>query len=434
MESPAANAVDVDDEGLLRYFDSLRREDCYRVEAVLKQSPGEVTQRVSLIAADGRTQLPRIRKIIRRDGGFGGAYERIFAAQQTGARYKHVPIIWECYANDENLVVVMELVAGETLESAVQRMGPSLELARSAFPRLCDAATELHEEFDPPIIHRDLKPSNVILSQGGLVLIDFGIARELREGARTDTTRFGTRSYAPPEQFGFGQTTVRSDVYALGMLLFYCLAGTVPDTYIAEQDMEHMGIPDALRPVIARATALDPVNRYASARELKDAFLGAVERAGDPGNPVSPKSTGNAAEPSAASATNRETTRARVHKRSERIQPAASDGRFTRLGTAWNVILALVAVVLICACVASFISPTGANAAYPVWVNALGYLILLPAFFLAGIWMLADKRRLTSRFPRLGKYRFRHWAALFAITFAAMFFILGFSVQIATGA
>ena len=78
-----------------------------------------------------------------------------------------------------------------------------------------------------PVIHRDLKPSNIIVSGANytpdtgmtfssLVIIDLGIARVWREGADADTVKFGTRPYAPPEQYGFGQTSVRSDVYALG--------------------------------------------------------------------------------------------------------------------------------------------------------------------------------------------------------------------------
>ena len=85
-----------------------------------------------------------------------------------------------------------------------------------------------------PVIHRDLKPSNVMVVGGknglprSFVLIDLGIARTWREGAEADTTRLGTRSYAPPEQFGFGQTSVRSDVYALGAVLWFCLTGEDP--------------------------------------------------------------------------------------------------------------------------------------------------------------------------------------------------------------
>ncbi|MZJ26328.1 hypothetical protein GT516_00170 [Collinsella sp. BIOML-A4] len=89
------------------------------------------------------------------------------------------------------------------------------------------------------VIHCDLKPSNIIVSGvryaadagmtfSSLVIIDLGIAHVWRDGADADTVKFGTRPYAPPEQYGFGQTSVRSDIDALGALLFFCLTRTDP--------------------------------------------------------------------------------------------------------------------------------------------------------------------------------------------------------------
>ena len=146
-----------------------------------------------------------------------------------GGGFCTCPPSWECYTVGERRIVVMEHVRGETLAEAVYRRDPSVALAREVFPPLCDAVSELHEGFDPPLIHRDLKPSNVMLAPGGLALIDFGIARSFNEGAETDTRHLGTRAYAPPEQFGFGQTDERSDVYALGLLLYFCLTERTPD-------------------------------------------------------------------------------------------------------------------------------------------------------------------------------------------------------------
>ena len=120
-----------------------------------------------------------------------------------------------------------------------------MQLAADIFPRLCDAVLELHEGFGAPLIHRDLKPSNIMVSCGGLSLIDQGIAREYKGDATTDTHHFGTRAYAPPEQFGFGQTTVRSDVYALGMILYFCLVEQTPDAVVRERGSLTSRIPDS---------------------------------------------------------------------------------------------------------------------------------------------------------------------------------------------
>ena len=267
---------------LAQHLESLQREECYRVDAVLKQSPVETTQRVFFTGSNGAESGPFIRKFIKQDAGLGSAYKRMFEAQQNGHRFKHIPDILECYTRDGCMVVVMECVSGQTLQEAVYENDPSIELAHNVIPQLCDAATELHTEFDPPIIHRDLKPSNVILTGQGLCLIDFGISREYHEGADADTTHFGTREFAPPEQYGFGQTDARSDVYSLGMVIYFCMTEEIPDAQARKRDFAHPSIPEPIRQVIRRAAALDPAERFASASDLKHAFLAATAHRPNP--------------------------------------------------------------------------------------------------------------------------------------------------------
>ena len=261
---------------LTSYLSALEREDCFRVDAVMKESPHELTQRVFFVGANGAEQGPFVRKIIHRESGMGAAYERIFAAQQKGKRFKHVPRLFECYQHGDYLVVVMEFARGETLQDFVYNRDPSVNLAAEVFPRICDAVTELHEAFDPPLIHRDLKPSNVMIAADSLTIIDFGIARDLKHDADSDTMKFGTREFAPPEQFGFGQTTVRSDVYALGMILYFCLTESIPTRQIRDAGFDAAEVPARMRPVLMRATALDPQERFSSAAELKSAFMASL--------------------------------------------------------------------------------------------------------------------------------------------------------------
>ncbi len=271
---------------LAEQLNALQRDECYRVDEVLKRSSAEVTQRVFFVGANGSEQGPYVRKYIERGCGMGAAYERIFEAQREGRRFRYIPHIIDCYHAGEKLVVVMEFVQGETLADYVYRRDPSLELAKRVFPQICDAVAELHEEFDPPIIHRDLKPGNIMVSDAGLSVIDFGIARQYRDDADVDTARFGTRAYAPPEQFGYAQTSVRSDVYALGMILYYCLAEKTPDPRLTETGFAEDCIPQELRHVLVKATAFDPEARYASARELRAAFeAAAAEAKARAGNP-----------------------------------------------------------------------------------------------------------------------------------------------------
>jgi serine/threonine protein kinase len=240
---------------------------------------------------DGSTEQLFIRKIIHLDAciqssrtsvGLGIAYERIFTAQQHGRTFAHLPQIYNyCKAGDD-VVVVMEYLRGATLaQSMAYGHGEPW-----MFAAICDAVTELHEAFNPPVIHRDLKPQNIILNDGCAWLIDLSIAREFKPDATADTMYFGTREYSPPEQFGFGQTDVRSDVYALGKLMAYCTFGDA-----AIQDVEGIAATPSGKPianppfdpdmeaVYNKACALDPNQRFKSAAELKSAYLGALQNA-----------------------------------------------------------------------------------------------------------------------------------------------------------
>lgn len=367
----------VGDARLAQELETLVTEECWQVDQVLKQSPDEVTQRVHLIKADGSVQGPFIRKLINQESGKGSAYKLLYDALMAGQRIEHAPVIREYHTDGQNLTVIMEDVVGETLAECVDRVGPGYTLVQSLFPSICDAVSELHEKLAQPIIHRDLKPSNIIISTRGPVIIDFGIAREYVDGARMDTARLGTRSFAPPEQFGFGQTSVRSDVFALGVILYYCLTGMVPDTYIAEQDLADKGLPGWLQELILRATALDPDDRYASVRELKQAYLAA----------------GGLSEPQEA-------------------QPE----RFRIAGKVWNVFLILVSILFYVSCFVTFMEARGTDPIFSHSYDTLCYLVAFPLFFISLAWFLYDKRRLARKHARLARYRFKHWLAFFLLS------------------
>lgn len=80
-----------------------------------------------------------------------------------------------------------------------------------------------------PIIHRDIKPSNVIVTNDGIVkLLDMNAAKYYKGNAEEDTHLIGTVGYAAPEQYGFGESSVQTDIYALGVLLNYLIVGDIP--------------------------------------------------------------------------------------------------------------------------------------------------------------------------------------------------------------
>lgn len=296
-QAPAHASDDLD-----AYLAAVARDDCYRVIRPLGATAraaalghdaadlGTVTELVQFEGANGAALGPFVRKRIDLSLGIGAAYEELYAAQRAGVRFAHVPHVVECYKTGRELVVVSEYVPGETLEAYVHRVGPGVPVARRVMPAVCAAVSELHQAFDPPIVHRDLKPSNVIVTSGvanggpaleaedlTATLIDLGIARRFRRDATADTVRFGTRAYAPPEQYGFGQTSVRSDVYALGMIALFCCTGTEPQGQPTAQMLAAADVPAGLAAVILQATSFDPAQRYESAGAFSAALLGCAD-------------------------------------------------------------------------------------------------------------------------------------------------------------
>ena len=270
------------------YLAAVARDDCYRVvrplgaaarmgvDSSVTGQAGTITELVQFEGANGAALGPFVRKRIDLALGVGTAYQELYEAQCSGARFAHVPRIVECYKTGRELVVVSEFIPGKTLDAFVNEAGPSIELSLSVVPAVCAAVAELHKAFDPPVVHRDLKPANIIVSEGlsGLsaTLIDFGIARRYREGAAADTVRFGTRSYAPPEQYGFGQTSVRSDIYALGMIALFCITGEEAHGQPSAESLAHAGVTGPYADAILQATSFDPGRRFASAEAFCTAF------------------------------------------------------------------------------------------------------------------------------------------------------------------
>ncbi|HIU04520.1 MAG TPA: protein kinase [Candidatus Coprousia avicola] len=398
----------VTDDGLDAYLDAVARSAAYRVERTLGSRNG-LTELVFFTGEGGTRLGPFVRKRIELATGLGGAYEELLRAQRAGRRFYHLPRVVECYKTGSELVVVTEYVPGETLAAYVARRGGSPALAREVFPVLCEAVAELHGVCDPPLIHRDLKPQNVIIAPEGLFLIDFGIARRYRDDAASDTVHLGTRAYAPPEQYGFGQTDVRSDVYALGRLLAFCLTGEEPRPGADEMAGAAEAAP-ALAPVLARATAFDPAERYGDVPELAAAFAGVVPGADAPTS----ASVIAAASPARADST----------PSAAAVRAAAPKGGLPWGGIAWN----LVVVVFVLACLAASVDemfhPSPANAGRPFWYQALLCLgFVFPA--IGGVSYLACNRpALALVLPVVARRTRRQDAFALALYLAIAFIVL----------
>ena len=160
--------------------------------------------------------------------------------------------------------LVMDFIAGETLEEHLLKHGgklPVKEVLKLGI-RLCKVLHYLHT-CQPPIIFRDLKPANVMLTpEGKMYLIDFGIARHFKRGKAHDTIAFGSPGYAAPEQYGKAQTTPRSDIYSLGVLLHQLLTGEDPAGSSSFQFAPlNVPAPEGLEKLLQQMTELDPQQR-----------------------------------------------------------------------------------------------------------------------------------------------------------------------------
>lgn len=397
---------------LAEHLASLHRDDSYRVDCVLKETPYERTEKVFFQGNNGSEIGPYIRKRIDCSAGQGKVYKLIFEKQQAGMRFVHLPRVIDFHQVGNLMTVIMEQASGETLDELVHRVGPSLQLASDIIPALCDAVSSLHNAFSPSIIHRDIKPSNIIVSANNLTLIDFGIAREYQAGSTQDTYHFGTKAYAPPEQFGFGQTDKRSDVYALGMVLCFCLTGETPSSQLRACGFTDPRIPAFMQEVIRKATALDPASRYQSAEELKKSLTQALSRrtsgtssktayAHTPYRQDSATASFNAPFSSVKPVEGSRRPRSAIGHRLSRISPKA--------GATWNIVLLCTAALFLAACISLVFNPGGTESARlagaPLWYRWTLYVIGTGMLFIVPqLYLVSDRRMWAKRIPWLAGF------------------------------
>ena len=145
--------------------------------------------------------------------------------------HPNLPRVYEHFQTTGQWYLVMDFIAGETLEEyqskALNRRLLLSEVLDIGL-QLCTVLDYLHSH-QPPIVFRDLKPANIMRTpKGQLYLIDFGIARYFKPGQAKDTVALGSLGYAAPEQYGKAQTTPRADIYSLGAVLHQLLTTSDP--------------------------------------------------------------------------------------------------------------------------------------------------------------------------------------------------------------
>lgn len=226
-------------------------------------------------------------KVLRGDLADDEKFVRRFQREALSASKLNHPNIVEMYDVGEDngsYYIVMEYVQGKTLKSLVKKRGAlTLPEVIDIMTQLCSAIICAHDSY---IIHRDIKPQNVmILDDGRVKIMDFGIAMALNSNELTQTNSvMGSVHYLPPEQANGSGSTIKSDIYSLGILMYELLIGKVPfkgdnAVEIAIKQMkepipsickQNPDIPQSVENIVLRACAKNPKNRYDSVKEMYD--------------------------------------------------------------------------------------------------------------------------------------------------------------------
>jgi len=204
--------------------------------------------------------------------------------------HPQIATIYELFRDENDLLMVMEFVRGETLDKLSERLGPiAPDRAAYLIERILSALEHAHRAG---VVHRDVKPANVMVTdEGGVKIMDFGIARVLGAEQKTiDFRLMGTPAYMSPEQVMGEEVDGRSDLYSVGVLFYRLLTGTLPfsaDTALGMLQRQIRDTPTPLhvhRPslppwceeIVQRALAKAPGERFQSAGEFRDALLRAT--------------------------------------------------------------------------------------------------------------------------------------------------------------
>jgi DNA-binding beta-propeller fold protein YncE len=266
----------------------------YRIEGVVGRGGMGVVYRATQLSLDRPVALKAIAPELAGDVMFRERFKR---ESRIAASIEHPNVIpvYEAGEGEGLLYLTMRYVEGTDLRALIETHG-SLEPARAA-RLVAQVAAALAAAHRRELMHRDVKPANVLIDRDGerehAYLTDFGIARHVAatSGLTQTGSVVGTLDYLAPERMVDGGGDARSDVYALGCVLFQALTGTVPyprDNEVAKMyahlnapvpDARELkaAVPDALAELAMRAMAKEPDERIHSASELAERLLEAAD-------------------------------------------------------------------------------------------------------------------------------------------------------------
>jgi len=247
-------------------------------------------------------------KLIREDLDDPKSRDRFLHEARAAATLSHPNAcqLYEVSEHEGHPFLVMELLEGESLSERLKRGPLPKDEAIALLKQLMSVLNEFHESG---LIHRDLKPSNVFLSDQGVKLLDFGLARQPQRTESLTVSALtvpgavrGTLRYMAPEQITGDPVDARTDVFALGVMFFEILTGKLPFDVptnldwlqaVLKEDAPAMGTPELrdLDPIVGRALKRRPEERYTSIAEM-EAALDALTSGEAPAISAAPEATG----------------------------------------------------------------------------------------------------------------------------------------------
>ena len=171
-----------------------------------------------------------------------------------------IPRIHEIKQLEDRCIIIESYINAPTLDVYILNHELTHLQVNDIMEQLWQILSVLHQH---QLVHRDLKPENIFYDGKQVTLFDFDIARFVQQKQNQDTQLLGSYGYAAPEQYGFGQSDARTDIYALGVLWNVMLTGQHP------QQQLYQGYETKL---IQKATHMDPKQRYQHVEEMRDDF------------------------------------------------------------------------------------------------------------------------------------------------------------------
>ena len=224
-------------------------------------------------------------KVLRGDLSNDEKFVRRFQREALNASSLSHPNIVEVYdVGDDNgqYFIVMEYIEGKNLKDLIKKRGKlTVSEVVDIMSQIADGLSVAHDSY---IIHRDIKPQNIMILENGLVKItDFGIAMAMNATQLTQTNSvMGSVHYLPPEQASGKGSTLKSDIYSMGILMYELLTGVLPyrGDNAVEIALKHLkepfpnireeleDLPQSVENIILKSTAKNPKNRYNDARAM----------------------------------------------------------------------------------------------------------------------------------------------------------------------